>query len=76
VSEPPPSFERDIGPLFRTEDVESMLFAFDLRSYDDVRENADEILERLEEGSMPCDELWPQTQIERFRAWIAGGKQP
>jgi hypothetical protein len=76
VSEPSPSFERDIGPLFRTEDVESMLFAFDLRSYDDVRENADEILERLEEGSMPCDELWPQTQIERFRAWIAGGMQP
>ena len=53
-----------------------MLFAFDLRSYDDVRENADEILERLEEGSMPCDELWPQMQIERFRAWIAGGMQP
>ena len=76
MSEAPPSFERDIGPLFRTEDVESMLFAFDLRSYDDVRENADEILERVEEGSMPCDEIWPQTQIERFRAWIAGGMQP
>ncbi len=76
MSEAPPSFERDIGPLFRTEDVESMLFAFDLRSYDDVRENAAEILERLEEGSMPCDETWPQTQIERFRAWIAGGMQP
>ena len=53
-----------------------MLFAFDLRSYDDVRENAAEIFERLEEGSMPCDETWPQTQIERFRAWIAGGMQP
>ena len=71
-----PSFESDIGPLFRTDDVESMLFAFDLRSYDDVRENAEEILERLEDGSMPCDEAWPQTQIERFRAWIAGGMQP
>jgi len=76
VSEAPPSFERDIGPLFRADDVESMLFAFDLRSYDDVRENAEEILERLDDGSMPCDEVWPQTQIERFRAWIAGGMQP
>jgi hypothetical protein len=53
-----------------------MLFAFDLRSYDDVRENAEEILERLEDGSMPCDEVWPQAQIERFRAWLAGGMQP
>jgi len=76
VSELPPSFERDIGPLFREEDVDSMLFAFDLRSYDDVRENAGEIFERLEEGSMPCDETWPPAQIERFRAWIAGGTQP
>ena len=76
MSEPPPSFERDIGLLFRAEDVDSMLFAFDLRSCDNVRENADEILERLEDGSMPCDEIWPQTQIERFRAWIAGGMQP
>ena len=76
MSETSPSFERDIGPLFRTDDVEAMLFAFDLRSYDDVRENAEEILERLEDGSMPCDEVWPQTQIERFRAWIAGGMQP
>ena len=76
MPEPPPSFERDIGPLFREEDVEAMLFAFDLRSYDDVRENAGEIFERLEEGSMPCDEIWPPAQIERFRAWIAGGTQP
>lgn len=76
MSEASPSFERDIGPLFRMEDVESMLFAFDLRSHDDVRENAEEILERLEDGSMPCDGTWPQTQIERFRGWIAGGMQP
>ena len=53
-----------------------MLFAFDLRSYDAVRENADEILERLEDGSMPCDDTWPQAQVERFRAWVAGGTQP
>ena len=53
-----------------------MLFAFDLRSYDDVRQNAGEILERLDDGSMPCDETWPAEQVERFRDWIAGGTQP
>jgi hypothetical protein len=68
-----PSFERDIRPLFRDEDVESMSFAFDLRSYDDVSANAEEIYERIEDGSMPCDAEWPADQIARFRAWIDGG---
>jgi hypothetical protein len=68
-----PSFERDIRPLFRDEDVESMSFAFDLRSYNDVSANAEEIYERIEDGSMPCDAEWPADQIARFRAWIDGG---
>ena len=71
-----PSFERDIKPLFRDEDVESMEFAFDLRSYDDVRANAAEIHERLADGSMPCDGEWPADQVERFRAWIDAGLAP
>ncbi len=68
-----PSFERDIKPLFRDDDVESMEFAFDLRSYDDVRANAEEIYERLADGSMPCDSEWPPDQVQRFRAWIDAG---
>ncbi len=68
-----PSFARDIAPLFRDEDVDSMEFAFDLRSYDDVRENAEDIYERLADGSMPCDEEWPQERIDRLRAWIDAG---
>jgi hypothetical protein len=71
-----PTFERDIRPLFRQEDVDSMLFAFDLRSYDDVREYAEEIYDRLADGSMPCDGEWPQAQVERFRAWIDAGMAP
>jgi hypothetical protein len=71
-----PSFARDIGPLFRDEDVDAMDFVFDLRSYDDVRENAPEILERVEDGSMPCDEEWPEEQIELFRRWIDAGTPP
>ena len=47
------SFERDIRPLFRPDDAEAMLWAFDLRSYEDVREHAETIYERLADGSMP-----------------------
>lgn len=71
-----PSFARDIAPLFRDEDVDSMEFAFDLRSYDDVRENAEDIYERLADGSMPCDAAWPDEQVARFRAWIDAGAPP
>ena len=35
------SFERDIKPLFRAKDRDSMLTAFDLFDYDDVVDNAD-----------------------------------
>ena len=76
TSGPGPSFERDIRPLFRSEDVESMLFAFDLSSYDDVRENAEEIHDRLADGTMPCDAAWPAAEIERFRTWIDSGMAP
>lgn len=70
------SFERDIRPLFRQHDVDSMSFAFDLASYDDVRDNADGILGRLANGSMPCDGAWPQEQIEGFRRWLEAGCPP
>ncbi len=71
-----PSFERDIRPLFRGEDVEAMSFAFDLASYDDVREYAEEIHERLADGSMPCDAPWPDADVQRFRDWIDSGRAP
>ncbi len=71
-----PSFERDIRPLFRDDDVDSMSFAFDLRSYDDVRTHAEEIYERIEDGSMPCDTEWPAEDLQRLRAWIDTGTNP
>ena len=67
------SFEADIKPLFRESDREAMDFVFDLWSYDDVKENADLILERLEDGSMPCDEEWSKDKVQAFRDWIAAG---
>jgi hypothetical protein len=68
-----PSFERDIRPLFRADDVEAMSFAFDLSSYNDVREHAEEIHARLAEGTMPCDDPWPAENVERFQHWIDAG---
>jgi hypothetical protein len=67
------SYARDIRPLFRDRDVRSMSFAFDLSSYDEVRENAEAIYGRLANGTMPCDGEWPPQDVERFRAWIDAG---
>ena len=76
MDEEGPGFERDIRPLFREGDVDAMSFAFDLASYEDVRANAEEIHERLAEGSMPCDAAWPAEQVGRFRQWIDSGSPP
>lgn len=69
------SFERDILPLFRPQDVEEMSWAFDLSSYEEVSEHAEEIHERLSDGTMPCDAPWSEEDVERFRQWIDGGRQ-
>jgi hypothetical protein len=66
-------FERDIRPLFRDKDVQSMSSAFDLLSDEDVRANADKILAAVADGSMPCDGPWPAEQVELFRRWVDAG---
>jgi len=73
-SSEPVGFETDIKPLFRERDRNSMEFAFDLWSQDDVSENADAILARLRAGTMPCDGAWPQAQVDLFERWIGSGK--
>jgi len=67
------SFARDIRPLFRDSDVDEMRFAFDLSQYEDVKSNAPGIYQRLAEGSMPCDEPWPEDRVALFRQWMAEG---
>jgi hypothetical protein len=67
------SFEHDIRPLFREKDVESMSAKFDLSSYGDVRANSAAILEKLADGSMPCDGAWPAAQVALFRDWVNAG---
>jgi hypothetical protein len=70
------SFAEDVKPLFRKEDRASMDFAFDLWSYDDVKANATMILERIEDGTMPCDETWSEDKVQVLRSWIAEGCPP
>ena len=68
-----PRFESDIKPLFREQDRQRMKFAFDLWAYEDVKNNAQAILERLTNGTMPCDGAWPPDQIALFRRWLDNG---
>jgi CDGSH-type Zn-finger protein/uncharacterized Fe-S cluster protein YjdI len=69
----PVSFAKHIKPLFRDKDRKSMSFAFDLWSYADVKSNAPGILERVRNGSMPCDGTWPPERVEAFARWTQSG---
>ncbi|HET7089798.1 MAG TPA: hypothetical protein VFL17_14265 [Anaerolineae bacterium] len=72
------SFAQDIRPLFRETDVEEMIdvAGFDLSRYEDVRDRALDIYERLGDGSMPCDGAWPADQVARFKQWMDDGMAP
>jgi hypothetical protein len=70
----PIRFEEHIRTMFRPRDRESMQFAFDLWSYDDVTAHADDILARVRAGTMPCDGAWPKEQVDAFQSWIDAGK--
>jgi CDGSH-type Zn-finger protein/truncated hemoglobin YjbI len=68
------SFATHIKPMFRQRDRQSMKFAFDLWSYDDVLTHAESILERLQNGTMPCDGAWPPERVQAFQKWIETGE--
>jgi hypothetical protein len=68
------SFERDIRPMFRDKDRNSMMSAFDLFDYADVADNADAIVGSLRSGQMPCDGAWPDTDVDELQRWIDAGK--
>ena len=70
------SFAAHIKPLFREHDRKSMAFAFDLWSLADVQAHAAAILERLQNGTMPCDGAWPPEKVEVFKRWTESGFQP
>ncbi|MDX6337693.1 MAG: hypothetical protein QOG05_5033 [Streptosporangiaceae bacterium] len=71
-----PSFERDVQPMFREKDRNSMLKAFDLWSRADVQSHQDAILGKLRAGTMPCDGAWPPERVAIFQRWVAAGSLP
>ena len=68
------SFARDIKPMFRDKDRDSMLKAFDLFDYADVAKHADAVAGALRSGKMPCDGAWPASQVDKVQQWIDAGK--
>jgi hypothetical protein len=73
ATDEPLTFEQHIRPLFRERDRQSMKWAFDLWSLEDVAGNSEAILGRLRDGSMPCDGAWTDEQIAVFQRWVEGG---
>jgi hypothetical protein len=78
-------FARDIHPLFRPVDIQSMKSPersapFDLSSYDDVRDNAPSIARALtwtlQRSKMPCDGKWPPGRLLVFQQWMDQGMLP
>jgi hypothetical protein len=53
-----------------------MGYIFELDRYEDVRDNAELIYERLADKSMPMDETgpWPDEWVTLFRRWIDEGR--
>ena len=74
---PPMSFAQDIRPMFREEDIQEMkdIADFDMSKFEDVRAHADDIYERVADGSMPCEGGWSDEQIAKFKQWVDEGMQ-
>jgi hypothetical protein len=63
------NFAAHIKPLFREKDRDSSSFALDPWSYEDVKSMAGDILERVGNGSRPCDGAWPKERVDVFSRW-------
>lgn len=72
-------FAADIRPLFRSIDIQHMSFFCDLSKYEDVRDHAAEILQRLQgSGGAVMPPLasggpWTADQVKLFEQWVATG---
>ena len=72
-------FAADIRPLFRSIDIQHMSWFCDLSRYEDVRDHAQEILQRLQgSGGAVMPPLasggpWTAAQVKLFEQWVATG---
>ena len=73
------SFANDIRPQFRQVDIDHMAFFCDLSKFEDVRDNANDILDRLKGlggRRMPppgSGDPWSADKIALFQKWIDDG---
>lgn len=73
------SFDKDIKPLFTATDRDHMEFMFDLWSYKDAKDNANDIYDAVSGGRMPpagSGGPWSQDKIALFKQWMDDGYQP
>jgi twitching motility protein PilT len=67
------SFERDIKPLFDEEQRARVKWAYDLWDYASFKENAAEILKRIEAEDSPFEGGWPEERLALLRSWLREG---
>jgi len=74
------TWENTIKGYFTKRDIECMKKArnIDLGSYDDVKDNADDIYTQVSSGRMPKnptpeDATWTTEKVNNFKTWKDGG---
>ena len=80
----PTSFAADIRPFFTDRDIQGMSKAFNLSSYDEVKEHSAAIYDRIRGiggNVMPPppprgEGAWPQFGVDLFAKWLADGCPP
>ncbi len=71
------SFARDIRPMFRDIDVDTMQnYGLDLSSHAEVKNKAQAIYTTLAEGTMPCDGAWLKDRVATLKRWMDEGMAP
>jgi len=67
------SFERDIKPLITEAQRDALIWSFDMWDYDNFRQNAFEIVRRIEAGEPPFDTGWTAESLAMVRSWMREG---
>ena len=74
----PASFAIHIAPMFSSSQRQCMINRFDLAKYEDVKQKANQIYQRIADGSMPADDTnpWPDEWLQLLKRWIDEGCAP
>ncbi len=73
-----PTYEEHIAELFIDADVQCMVWALDLSTYQGVVDKADRILSRVKNQTMPppaTGRAWTPEKVQTFENWIDNGFQ-